>query len=118
MCAERPSETHQDKLRSILAQLEFSHQVVEYDKAGVPFRTHIYEIHPITGSEYHEREDDAHVNKVIRLSLFRCHECIIICITIIIISDIVLCAVLFLSRELRLQLVYWWTNWFPVGKVC
>ncbi len=68
-CAERPSETPEDKLRSILAQLEFSHRVVQYDKAGVPFCTHIYvpEIHPITGSEYHEREDDAHVFKVIHV---------------------------------------------------
>lgn len=65
---ERPIETHADKLRSILSQLEYSHQVVKYDEAGVPFRMFMYvpEVHPITGNEYHEREDDAHVLKVIR----------------------------------------------------
>ncbi len=59
-------ETKEDKLRSILAQLEFQYQVLEYEKKGVPFRRHMYvpEIHPISGLEYHEREDDAHVLKV------------------------------------------------------
>ena len=49
-CAEWPTETDEDKLRSILAHLEYSHQVLEYDKAGVPFRTYMYvpEIHPVT----------------------------------------------------------------------
>ena len=63
---ERPEETDEDKLRSILAQLEFSHNVHEYDSNGVPFRYHLYvpEIHPISGTEHHEREDDAHVLKV------------------------------------------------------
>lgn len=51
--------------------MEYSHQVLEYDKAGVPFRTYMYvpEIHPVTCSEYHEREDDAHVLKVIEYCL-------------------------------------------------
>ena len=64
--AERPQETHADKLRSIVAQLDYSYQVRGYDKKGVPFCTHMYvpEIHPITDREYHEREDDAHVLKV------------------------------------------------------
>ena len=63
---ERLEETYEDKLRSIVAQLEYSHQVSEYDRAGVPFRTYMYvlEVHPITGMEFHEREDDAHVLKV------------------------------------------------------
>lgn len=53
-------------LRSILAQLEYRYQVCEWDNAGVPFRTYLYvpEKHPITGSEFHEREDFAHVLKV------------------------------------------------------
>ena len=64
--SERSTETKEDKLRSILAQLEFQYQVLEYEKRGVPFRTHLYvpEVHPISGQEYHEREDDAHVLKV------------------------------------------------------
>lgn len=35
------AEESEEKLRSILAQLEFSHQVCEYDRNGVPFK-HIY----------------------------------------------------------------------------
>ena len=67
---DRTVETHGDKLRSILAQLEYTYQVLWYDKNGIPFRTDMYvpEIHPITGCEYHEREDDAHVLKVISFS--------------------------------------------------
>ena len=64
--AERLQETHTDKLRSIVAQLDYSYQVRDYDKKGIPFCTHMYvpEMHPTTGREYHEREDDAHVLKV------------------------------------------------------
>ena len=56
----------EDNVRSILAQLEFKYQVLEFEKREVPFRTHLYvpEVHPISGQEYHEREDDAHVLKV------------------------------------------------------
>lgn len=63
--AEQPKETHKDK--SILSQLEYSQQELEFDIAGVPFCTYMYvpEVHPITHDEYHEREDDAHVLKVI-----------------------------------------------------
>lgn len=48
-----------DMLRSILAQFEYSYQVCLWDSKGVPFRVHMYvpEIHPITGKEFHERED-------------------------------------------------------------
>ena len=65
-CTERIEETREDKLRSIIAQLEYSYEVCDYNKKGIPFRTYIYvpERHPITSCEYHEREDDAHVLKV------------------------------------------------------
>ncbi len=55
-----------DKLKSIVAQLEYSHQVIKYDNAGIPFCTYMYvaEVHPITWAEYLEREDDAHLLKV------------------------------------------------------
>ena len=45
-------ETYEDKLRSIIAQLEYSYEVCDYDKKGIPFRTYMYvpEKHPITGS--------------------------------------------------------------------
>ena len=55
-----------DKLRSILSQLEFVHQVTLWEEKGVPFKKHFYvpEVHPLTSAEFHEREDDAHVLKV------------------------------------------------------
>ena len=55
-----------DKLGSILSQLEFVHQVTLWEKKGVPFKKRFYvpEVHPLTGAEFHEREDDAHVLKV------------------------------------------------------
>ncbi len=48
------------------AQFEYCYQVCLWDSQGVPFRTHMYvpEIHPITGREFHEREDFAHMLKV------------------------------------------------------
>ena len=61
------SETSAEALRSILSQMEFSHQVQEYsDKLGVPFRFHLYvpELHPITKEPFCEREDEAHLLKV------------------------------------------------------
>lgn len=59
-------EERVDKLRSILAQLEFSHVVCDYDRRGVPFQTHLHvpEVHPVTGHHWYEREDPAHVLKV------------------------------------------------------
>ena len=59
-------ETKGDKLRLILAQLDYSHQVIAWDDGGVPFRSHIYvpETHPPTNCECHEREDEGHVFKV------------------------------------------------------
>ena len=48
-----------DMLRAILAQFEYQYQVRLWDSKGVPFRTYMYvpEIHPITGEEFHERDD-------------------------------------------------------------
>ena len=59
-------ETTIEKLRSILAQMEYTYQVCTWDAKGVLFRTHMYvpEIHPVTEANFHEREDDAHVLKV------------------------------------------------------
>ena len=54
-----------DKLRSILAQLDFTYSIRDFDSKGVPFRTHLHvpEVHPETGNIY-EREDPGHVLKV------------------------------------------------------
>ena len=53
-------------LRSILAQLEFTYTVHQYDEDGIPFRTHLYvpEVHPDTGELFMEREDEGHILKV------------------------------------------------------
>lgn len=61
------TESYLDKLRSIVAQLEFARSVrYWHDEQGIHFRTHFYypEHHPITGQPFHEREDAAHVFKV------------------------------------------------------
>ena len=59
-------------LRSILAQLEFSHIVKEYDESGIPFRSylHVPEIHPDTNNVFLEREDEGHVLKVLTILAF------------------------------------------------
>ena len=55
-----------EKLRSILSQLQYRHDVAEWEKFDVPFRSHIYvpETHPLTSMPFHEREDETHVFKV------------------------------------------------------
>ena len=64
-------ETKGEKLRSILAQLEFQYQINTWQLKGVPFKDHLYvpEVHPVTGVGFCEREDDGHVFKVL---LFLC----------------------------------------------
>ena len=59
-------ETRAEKLRSILAQLEYRYQIGVFNAQGVPFRRHLYvpEIHPITQTGFCEREDEAHILKV------------------------------------------------------
>ena len=63
-----------DILRSILAQLEYRHQVCSWDEKGVPFRTFMYvpEVHPITNKVFHEREDFGHVLKVHVFPMYDC----------------------------------------------
>ena len=60
------SESFNDQLRSILAQLEYAHVVNNYEKNGVPFRAHVYvpEVHPATTEIFYERENEAHILKV------------------------------------------------------
>ena len=52
-------------LRAILAQREYTNIVNEWHRKGVPFKDHLYvpEIHPNTGVEFCEREDEGHVFK-------------------------------------------------------
>jgi len=55
-----------EKLRSILAQLEYTHCVNLLHDKGALFKDHLYvpEVHPITGIEFCEREDEGHIFKV------------------------------------------------------
>ncbi|XP_065887166.1 uncharacterized protein [Dysidea avara] len=64
-------ETQVDKLRSILAQLEYKHQIDMWHSKGIPFKDYLYvpEVHPITGLQFCEREDEAHILKRIGHSL-------------------------------------------------
>ncbi|XP_065911420.1 uncharacterized protein [Dysidea avara] len=68
---EGKDETKAEKLKSILAQLEYKHQVDLWKSKGVPFKEHLYvpEIHPKTGLGFCEREDEGHVLKRIGHSL-------------------------------------------------
>lgn len=58
-------ESKLEKLKSILAQLEYKHQVMLWVSKGVP-NNHLYvpEAHPMTGLGFCEREDEGHVFKV------------------------------------------------------
>lgn len=60
------SESLDDQMRSILAQLEYKHTISMYEEKGVPFRTYMYvpEVHPATSATFYECEDDAHLLKV------------------------------------------------------
>ena len=53
-------------LRSILAQLHYKFEILEWGKNGVPFGSHIYvpEDNPTTHCPFQEHEDEAHVLKV------------------------------------------------------
>ena len=55
-----------EQLRSILAQFEYRQTVRTWNERGVPFCRYMYvpEIHPVLGTEFHEREDEGHVFKV------------------------------------------------------
>lgn len=69
------TETVTEKFRAILAQLEYSFTVNEWQNQGVPFKNnYVPEVHPATGFPFHEREDEAHVFKVhcINICLLEC----------------------------------------------
>ena len=53
-------------MRSILAQLDYSYQILQLEQQGVNFRVHLHvpEIHSLTHTTFCEREDEAHVFKV------------------------------------------------------
>lgn len=62
------NETKAEKLRSILAQMEFTYVICSYHEKGIPFRHHLYVPESVPNDQvdypYHEREDSAHILKV------------------------------------------------------
>ena len=60
-------ETTVKKLHSLLAHLEYKHQIEYWEMKVVPFKSHIYvpEVHPLTDLMFCEREDEGHVLKVL-----------------------------------------------------
>ena len=52
--------------KSFLSQLQYRHDILEWEMKDVPFCSCLYvsEVHPITGTPFHEREDETHVFKV------------------------------------------------------
>lgn len=75
-------------LKSILAQLEFTHIVRDYARQGVPLDKHLHvpEDHPVTGSTFCEREDNGHVLKVshMLIDVCSCSKCMTVKISLII----------------------------------
>jgi len=56
-------------MKSILTQFEYCITVKEFDTQGTSFCTYMYvpEVHPETSEVFYEREDDAHLLKVVLL---------------------------------------------------
>lgn len=54
------------KLKSILSQMEYTHQIRFWQSKGVPFNVSMYvpEVHPDTSDVFYEQEDAAHLLKV------------------------------------------------------
>ena len=59
-------ETLHTKMKSILAQLEYTYQIRTWQSKGVPFDIYLYvpEIHPDTNATFYEQEDAVHLLKV------------------------------------------------------
>ena len=59
-------ETLHTKMRSILAQMEYTYQIRTWQSKGVPFDIYLYvpEIHPDTNATFYEQEDAVHLLKV------------------------------------------------------
>ena len=55
-----------DQMKSILAQMEFAHEILSWESKGVQFHTYLYvpEVHPETHTVFCEREDEAHVLEI------------------------------------------------------
>ena len=59
-------ETIPDMLRSILAQFEYTAQVMKYSSQGIPFNKHLHvsEVNQYSGEVMCQREDEGHIFKV------------------------------------------------------
>ena len=60
-------ESTVEKLRSIMAQLEYTYipdKLMAYQRSSFKHHVYVPEIHPTTGIEFCEQEDEGHVFKV------------------------------------------------------
>ena len=64
MC--RKSEIPLEMLKSILAQLEFQYEILEWEKKGIPFHSYVVCARSPSSNcvPFYECEDEAHVFKV------------------------------------------------------
>ena len=55
--------------------MDYTHNDRKWDEQGVPFRSHLYvpEVHPVTNSIFHVREDEGHMLKVHACIIIICH---------------------------------------------
>ena len=53
-------------MKSIVTQMDYTHQIQMWQSKGVPFDIHLYvpEIHPDTNEIFYEQEDVVHLLKV------------------------------------------------------
>lgn len=66
ICIIGKEEADAEKLRSILAQLEYTSLIRDYSEKGILFDTHLHvpEVHEYTGIVILQREDEGHLLKV------------------------------------------------------
>ena len=66
LCILGKQEGFGDKLRSVMAQFHYAHEIRKFVGQGIPFNIHMYvpEHHPDTNEVFFEREDEAHLIKV------------------------------------------------------
>lgn len=53
-------------MKSIVAQMDYAHQIQTWQSRGVPFNIYVYvpEVHPDTNTTFYEQEDVVHLLKV------------------------------------------------------
>ena len=59
------------KLRSVMAQFHYAHEIRKFESHGIPFNVYMYvpDHHPDTNEIFYEREDEEHLVKVCILEM-------------------------------------------------